>query len=337
MSEYRFLFRFLFPAVLVFSACGCSSEAAIQQVLGDSAEAPVFLDCRAVSSDKVVFRFSLPVKVVSLVFDPPGEVGTLGAGEEVEVKLSRPFNAGEKITADILVEDERRNTLNVLVPFRTRNDRIPDILINELRTEYDKPKAEYVELRALSAGNLGALRLFIAGYSLTNPLYEFPPIEVSAGEYIVLHLRSLAEGWVDETGAELDLAGGVDSCPAARDLWISGNTKYLRKTDAVFLLDQDDAVIDAVILSEAESADSWQKKAFMGSVAQLLGGEGAWLPLENSEGIPGPGDAVLSARSTATQTVSRDESVPDSNRSGDWYITAQKNATPGLKNSTKRL
>jgi hypothetical protein len=336
MKGYRFLFRLLFPAALVFSACACSSEAAIQQVLGDSAGAPVFLNCRAVSSDEVVFLFSLPVKVVSLVFDPPAEADALGEGEEVKVKLSRPFNAGEKITADILVEDGRRNTLNVLVPFRTRNDRIPDLLINELRTEYTKPKAEYVELRALSAGNLGAVRLFAAGHSLTNPLYEFPPMEVKAGEYIVLHLRTLEEGWVDETGAEPDLSKGTDSCPAARDLWISGNTEYLRKTDAVFLLDQDDAVIDAVILSEG--ADSWQKKAYMGPAAQLLGAKGAWLPLEDSSGEPpGSGDAVASNKSTTTQSVSRDETIPDSNRSGDWYITAQKNATPGFENSTKRL
>ncbi|MDR2617482.1 MAG: hypothetical protein LBC62_01310 [Treponema sp.] len=335
MKESRFLFRFLFPAALVFSACTCSSEAAIQQVLGNSAEAPVFLDCRAVSSDEVVFRFSLPVKVVSLVFDPPGEAGILDAGEEVKVKLYRPFNGGEKITADILVEDEHRNTLNVLVPFRTRNDRIPDLLINELRTEYTKPKAEYVELRAMSAGNLGALRLFAAGHSLTSPLYEFPPIEVKAGEYIVLHLRTLEEGWADETGDELDLSKAADSCPTARDLWISESTKYLHKTDAVFLLDQDDAVIDAVVLNEDTD---WQKKAFMNSAAQLLGSKGAWLPLEENSGkLPGPGDAVASNKSATTRTVSRDETIPDSNRSGDWYITASSNATPGFKNSTKRF
>ena len=147
----------------------------MRQILGTSVAAPVFLDCRPISATEIVFTFSMPVRVVSLYFDTDIEAGTIGEGQEVTVTLARPLEEGRKITADILVEDSGRNSLNVIVPFRARNDRMPPLVFNEIRTEYSKPRAEFVEFHTLGPGNLGAMKLFIAGHSLTKPVYEFPP------------------------------------------------------------------------------------------------------------------------------------------------------------------
>jgi hypothetical protein len=289
-----------------------------------------------VSDREINFFFSGPVKVVSLNFDTGADVESIEEGEKVTVYFSESLREGEKITADMLVEDERRNSLNVLVPFRTRNNRLPDMIINELRTENSKPKVEFVEFRTLSPGNLGALRLFIAGHSLEKPVYEFPPTEVKAGEYIVLHLRATETGWADETGDDLALSGGTDASKSARDFWINGNEKLLHKNDAVYLLDQDDVIIDAVLLSEI--ADPWWNKQDLATAAELLGGQGAWLPSGDAgeNYIPGPADAVISTGTTATRTISRDESIGNNRRAGDWYIVATSSATPGTTNSTKR-
>ena len=35
-------------SIILLSACACSAETAVQQLLGLSAEAPEFLDCRAI-------------------------------------------------------------------------------------------------------------------------------------------------------------------------------------------------------------------------------------------------------------------------------------------------
>jgi hypothetical protein len=224
----------------------------------------------------------------------------------------------------------------VLIPFRTRNDRIPALLINELQTEYSKPRVEYVEFKATSDGNLGALRLFIAGSSLTNPVYEFSPAEVKAGDYIVLHLRNPDSDWADETGDDLALSGGTDALATARDFWVNGTSKLLHKTDVVYLMDQDDRIIDGILMSETPGS-SWAKSVFA-SAAELLANQDAWLPsAENSAGALIPSDAVITTNASASRGISRDETAPDSNTANDWYVPANSNATPGKENSTKRF
>ena len=330
-------FLVLLPVVLVLSCC--SSEAAIQGILSGTATAPVFLECRAISATEIVFRFSEPVRMRSLYLDPVADVLAYEEGEEITITLSEPLKEGARIIADILVEDENRNTLNVLAPFRARNDRVPKLVINELRTEYSRPRVEFVEFIAQSAGNLGALRLFLAGHSVTQPVYEFPPVEVQSGEYIVLHLRTIENGCVDETGDNLALSGGTDAFPDARDFWVPGATKLFRKTDVVYLMDQDDRIIDAVLLSE-NSGTVWGK-ADLAFAAELLASQAAWFPrggetLEAGSYVLTPADAIISARTTATRTISRDETLAGGGRAENWYITATSNATPGKPNSTKR-
>jgi hypothetical protein len=305
--------------------------------MGTSLQAPVFLDCRPVSSKEIVFTFSGPVRVVSLNFDTALEIESIEEGSKVKVTLVNNPGEGKKITADILVEDSDRNSLNVIVPFRARNDRMPALVLNEIRTENSKPRYEFVEFLALEAGNLGAMRFYIAGYSMTKPVYEFPPIEVDAGEYIVLHLRTTEEGCVDETGSNLALSPGTDTKSDARDLWIPGSsTKLIHKSDALYLMDQDDRILDAVLLYDPKT--NWEKYA--SAAAEFLVREGAWLPPSGDEGgsagISGPSGAVVSTATAATRTICRDQNIPPSPRAANWYITANSSASPGGLNNPKR-
>jgi hypothetical protein len=326
----------MFPAVILLSACACSAETAVQQILGLSAEAPEFLECRAVSPTEIGFRFSLPVTVSSLRFEPELAVDSVGRGELVTVTLREPLSGGGRFIADILVTDEGGNTLDVLTPFRSRNDEMPRLVINEIRTEYSKPKVEFVELKTLTAGNLGGIRLFLAKTGTEEPLYEFPPARAAAGEYIVVHLRSLDPNSVNETGDDLEAAPCTkenEARPDSRDFWIPDARKRLtRKAGVAYLLDQDDEVLDAVLWSE--SADSGRPDEKLTGAAEFLLSKGAWV--NSREDISGPGGAVSSACTTATRSISRNEDAPDTNSSADWYITATSGATPGEKNSTKK-
>jgi hypothetical protein len=311
----------------------CSVEEAAQ-VIGKRSQAPVFLGCRAVSGRELQFSFSQPVRVLSFAADPPLPMGDIGEGELVRVSLSGDIPGGEPYTADLLVEDGEGNTLNVLVPFRSWNGRMPPLLITELRTEYSKPKTEFVELKTLEAGNLGALRLFIAGNAKGPLVFEFPPVEVGAGEYIVIHLRTVEDGVKHETGDDLALSGGADAGKNARDFWVPGTEKRLHKTDAVYLMAQDDTVIDAVMLSE-DPGPWWTKDVFV-QAADLLYRQGAWTQGEGK--IPGPADAVntFNIKTAMTRSISRDSTSPDSNTQADWYISATSGATPGAENNPKR-
>ena len=320
----------LLPGLL---ACSQGADLGVNRLFGVNAEAPVFLACASVSPVEVDFAFSLPVTVGRLNFEPPLGVASITEGERVRVTLNERLEPGERIAADILVEDGRRNSLNVLVPFRARNDRLPGFVITELRTEYAKPKVEFVEIKITAAGNLGARRLFIGRSGMEEPVFEFPPAEVRAGEYVVIHLRTIEEGLVNETGPNLGASRGADALPDARDFWVSGSKKRLRSTDAVFFMDQDDRVLDAVVMSA--SPDTWGGKSALPDAADFLSRQGAWVG--KSAGFISPADAVASDGATATRTVCRDEAARDSNRPGNWYIAATRGATPGKPNTTRRF
>ncbi|MFP3043442.1 hypothetical protein LQZ19_16635 [Treponema primitia] len=320
--------------ILGFSACTCSTEQAIQKVLGSSTETPVFLGVKALSSKEIEFTFSKPVVVSSINFDPPLEVQSISDGTSALVNLKGVMQGGERIVADLLVEDELGNTLGVLIPFRSRNERIPGLIITELRTEYANPKVEFLEFKTLSPGNLGAIRLFTAGTGMAEPVFEFPPTEVKAGEYLVLHLRTLDPASKDEIGDNLALSPGTEALPDARDFWVPEAIKRLRKTDVIILLDQDDTVLDGVLLSE--NPDNTWAKEDLSRAADILANQKAWLPPTGGSRSLSPRDAVPTKGATATRTICRDETVKDTNSALDWYITATSQASPGKPNSDKR-
>jgi hypothetical protein len=272
----------------------------------------------------VEFSFSTQVNVLSMYFDPPLDTEILSTGETVTLRINTELTGGEKVMADILVEDKQGNTLNVLVPFRTRNDRLPGLVINEIRTDYSNSsgnlRIEFIELKALSPGNLGALRLFAAYDMGEDPLWEFPPAEVKKGEYIVVHTRSREAGTVDETGS-LSASAGVDALPAARDFWIPGNKKILHSTNAVYAMDQDGTILDGVYILDTGCAinDS------VSGAAEKMEAQGAWT-----------GSPVNADKTSATATICRNEKKADGNTAADWYVTATSSATPGKANSQKR-
>jgi hypothetical protein len=331
MKASFLVWNILFP-VFLYSAGSCSNETLLEQALINSAgtEAPAFISCRASSPEEIEFGFTMPVKVISLNFDRPVEVESIADGSQVKVVLKKRLGEGEPVTADILVEDEYRNTLNVVAPFTARNNRMPLMQLTEIRTEYSKPKVEFVEMKALSSGNLGALRLFIASNGIDSPVFIFPPAEVQAGEYIVVHLRGIEEGLVNETGANRAASAGTEAAPDARDFWVRASAKLLRKTDAVFLMDQDDAVLDALMLHKEADA-VW--KGALAQAAELLGKQRAWLAAAGA--VPQADDAVASDAATLTRTISRNERIPDTNSAADWFITATSGASPGRLNTGK--
>ncbi|MDR2942156.1 MAG: hypothetical protein LBV17_06165 [Treponema sp.] len=328
-------------ACLALGSCstGEGAAGAAARLFGGSSEALLFLNCRAASEDEVQFEFSRPVKIKSLSFEPNITVVLIEEGSTVKVRLNEVQQPGKEITADILAEDPDRNTINVLIQFRARNNRMPEIVINEICTEYSNSaagkKEEFIEFKMKSDGNLGAIRMVIMGNTdaTKKTVYEFSSAEVKKDEYAILHLRTFDQSNKDEYGDNLDESKGLNASPTARDFWMPGETKLLHKTAAIYVLDQDDRVIDAVMLSE--NADNWWTKDYFAETAEFLFKQGAWKSADGK--ICGPKDAVISAGTTNTRTVCRDETVEDSGMAKDWYVTAKSSATPGKLNNPKRL
>ncbi|GHV22731.1 hypothetical protein FACS189494_09960 [Spirochaetia bacterium] len=322
----------------VVGLLSCNDETAISHVLGVSVQAPVWTGFKVVSGTQIDFEFSRPVNVLQASFKPDAEIEQTINGDVVSVIFTKNHSGGERLTADILVVDDDGNTLNVLLPLRTRNDRVPDFLINELRLEASKPKTEFIELAIKSDGNLGALRVFAASTSLTDAIYEFPPVEVKSGDYVILHLRTYPDqpGYIDELGSNIALAttvGTSDTPVYGRDLFVPANVKYLHKNDVVYIVDQDDAICDAVMFSDSKT--SWDKNGNFSKAAELLAKQGAWFNAAGeSVKTPAFEDAASSIGETATRTLCRNEAVADRNIAADWYVTVVSGNTPGKKNNT---
>jgi len=200
------------------------------------------------------------------------------------------------------------------------------LVLNEMRTEaltaQSSPahtrRVEFVELRALSAGNLGGLRMFIYRSGSSNPVvFEFPDTEVSAGEYIVLHLRTLVENQF------------VDAYPAAHNFWVPGTASIVNTNSAVYVQDRNGAVLTAVMISSGTVPAWWTR------VAGFLFEQGAWKSLDG--GVATLADTVDTADRGrgVTWSISRDETVPNTGTAADWYISAR--ATPGRPNYEGRL
>jgi len=329
----------VFYVLPLLLAAACSTEAGLQQILGSSSQAPIFLGCKAGADGSINFDFSVPVTLESAYFDQQFEFESQPQGETIRFTLEDgPSGAlgGEKVTADLLVEDSKGNTLNVLVTFRTRNINVPSLVINEIRTENsnmskENPRTEFVELFIRTAGNLGALRLYAAGNNsgkgLAEPIFEFPPVMVAAGEYVVIHTRTLASqpGCADETDGNLGASGGYEAT-TARDFWIPGSAARIHNTDVIFLTDQDDVILDGILLCEKD--DAWKND--ISTAAKTLVREDAW---DGSN----PADAVSTVNATPTRTVNRiagPAGPRDTNSAADWFVkpSGTGNESPGKAN-----
>jgi hypothetical protein len=210
VNYHKFFLTSVFSVFCAVCSCASGGTEVASSVLGTSSEALVFLSCKAVSETEINFHFSQPVTVESVQFRPEMKVESVEDGKTVKVRFSEGPGVGQQITADLLAKDKNGNTINVLIPLRTRNARVPQMRINELRTELSKSKAEFIEFKAFGDGNLGALRLFIASNYKSPLVYEFPPVEVKNNEYIVLHLRTTEADSRDELGNNLAESGGTD-------------------------------------------------------------------------------------------------------------------------------
>jgi len=206
--------------------------------------------------------------------------------------------------------------------------------INELYTEYSSStkRVEYIEFKALQTGNLNGISLHIM-YDAKNPfIYRFPSVDVASGEYITLHLRTLESASIDELEDDLALSGGVSSCSTARDLWVAGTAKLLHQTDIVYLQDEYDRILDAVIMNETPG-NTWNKnQAHFAEITEKLFNAGVWVSADGEK--PTPLDAVdtSSIKSSATKSVSRYEGRENTHTSNDWYVTNTNGASPGQPN-----
>lgn len=248
---------------------------------------------------------------------------TANGSYQYEMTFNEDFDCGMTYLLYAVVEDMYGNSLSFSSDFCGFNDNLPQIALSEVRTEYSKPKPEYIELYVLGDGNLGGMRLEVF-YSSKKTVFTFPSVDVHQGEYIVLHMRTIEAGSFDEAD-DTTVSTAADSCPEARDFWVHSESKTVGKTGVILLRERDNGpLVDALLHAESSKAN-WPNED-MKAAARNAFLSGVWAAGD------APANAVCSDKCTATRTLSRQDFSVEG--ASSWIVVATSSATPGAPNST---
>jgi hypothetical protein len=274
----------------------------------------------------------IPPEIVPPEAVPPEvvqpEEGTQGGETEENKDEKNETKEGED------KEDEEGGDEEILPPEIEKLD-FAVLQINELRPEiaYVGDSTEYIEFKVIKGGGMEGLYLSIMINAQETFVYIFPPIDVETGEYITLHLRELDKyKCFDELREdELSLSGGVDSCPTARDLWVTGNNKLLNKTGIVYLQDEYGRIMDAIVMIEKPGTAWNSNQAHFAGIMERFFKCGMWQAANGNK--PTPLDAVDTSAigKNYYKSVSRYEGRENTHSAKDWFVAGY--ITPGKANN----
>ena len=321
------LFTILFISsiiMIIFSGISCTLTPEGISILSGNYESPKFLELKVNSKNSLQVLFSTSINLENLKIYPLGEnqelqVESKNLGEGLwQIDACSDFDCRKIYLIEGYVLDQRGNSLYFKDSFMGFNGRVPKVVINEIRTEYSKPKVEFIELKVLLEGNLGGMELVVASDGQDNS-YVFPSIEVKPDDLVVLHFRKIEDGCIDEIENDKELSTATESTSSI-DLWIENTSARIGKSDVILLKNkQQGEIVDSVLYMES-SASSW-KTPFLSECAELAISSESWI-----------GNPVISDGVTATRTLSR---VNPNKDASAWIVTATSKASPGKENSTQ--
>ncbi len=366
MAQAVFLVAVTLFCVVPFS-CKLTEEG-IRFVGGDY-KAPVIETFEVVDERTLLMNFSEGVKIKSVVLSKAvedisdsmehssteslspaiaaagGRYGTVDVATSVsEDGLSITFSMGTACEIGQayeiygVVEDKTGNSLSFCVPFTGYNSHVPKVVMTEILVKYGTGtknkqtvyRSEFVELLALTDGNLAGLELISASDG-EKKKYCIPPVEVTAGEIILLHLRTAGEGCVSESD-DLDEATAPHSCKGVRDIWSENDGACLNdKSDVIILRNgPEEKIIDAFMYAE-EGSESWKKGCL--TFADAAVAAGIYSSSDISEACSSKGVSPLksfqrkdAAELKAGALSAAIENYPLENNSEFWEVAS---ASPG--------
>ncbi|WP_191014104.1 hypothetical protein [Treponema zioleckii] len=312
-------------------------------------EAPAIVSFRVESAERVKIVCSKKIEFESLALskfgskEPAGEVSVSydESGASAAILFAQPTLVGSKYVLSGIIKDSRGNTLEFTKPFVGFNANPARLVLSEIRPGSSGNKVEFVEVYALSDGNVSGLSI-VSGLYGEKKRYHFPSVEVSKGEYITVHMRTKdteKDKCINETGSELSRSSATDSS-SSRDLWKSTSERYVASKDVLALMkDSDGTLLDAILYSQSGNNEPW-KSNVQKAIAKAAVESGVWTGgVEPSEN--GFADNITNAatsRSLSRQNIaelSKMKEIPDVIPAGpsDWLVV--KTVTPGMKNSSE--
>lgn len=243
-------------------------------------------------------------------------------GKTVLISLKEKLEVGKEYELYGEVLDENGNSLTFCIPIVGFNDRVPNLVVSAVHPMYASPsgakneaKCEFVELYALTSGNLAGVKIESATYG-EEKSFTLPALEVREGEKIVVHLRTKGENCISELGTNLSLSSGWYCYSTHRDIWSSNEKKCLSDKEDVILVTNSftKKIIDGLPF-KLNKNDEWAKESTK-IVAQKLVDEGIWED----------GECAISQGLTATKILQRNVSTVKNSSSRiiqsakDWTV-----------------
>jgi len=288
---------------------------------------------------RFTFDEAIVVDDVHPVINPPIAIDSIDVEkEQLIVGFGVDQEIGREYTLRMSVADESGNSLSFLYDFSGWNPRIPGILLNELNPRGTGNNPDCIELFVTQGGNLGGLLLLIGTKNKYRENFFFPAVEVSQGEYILVHAKTEGiSAEIDET-AGMDASGGKLASSNARDFWMRDSPGLPGNNGAVTLYARRGGpVIDAILWTNREDNDEdeklgWTHDGFI--FASDLAEAKAWTTASGG-GIPFPSEAVNASFSTSTRSICRASVPEDTNSADDWHIVPTRGQTFGAANTDR--
>ncbi|MCR4579012.1 MAG: hypothetical protein K5681_01560 [Treponema sp.] len=348
-------------SVAVPFSCSLNEEGI--QIVGGDFSSPVLEKFTVIDNQTLQFDFSEAVSVKGIVISPwiPGlsdsdrasydenlapslaaACGTYGQldaqvissedPKSFNVIISQQTQVGKSYEVYGMVEDEIGNSLTFCLPFIGYNSCLPRLILSEVQIKYGKGsvsgqtvyRGEYVELLALEDGNLAGLVLQGAADGTAKD-YTFPAIEVSKGEIILLHLRTVGEGCVNETGEDLNLATAPHSAEGIRDLWSENTTaRFNDSSDVIVLYDSVNKTIMDALMYASPDAIEW--KSNVSEKALEVAQAGIYDSAEISMATSSKGATTLKALTRSDAADIRNLIMEDQSGDYDFPIHADESS-----------
>ena len=333
------LWKVLIVLCLTFAVCLCTISASCKitpegiTILDSDYSTPKLLNIQISNSNEISLEFDkeialkeLEVRSVSnsTIFSKVN-VANINKNKFFALECDTKFLHSEKYEVFGVAEDEKYNTLTFSSILTGYNENIPKIAFSELRTYYQKPKLEFLELYAQTSGNLAGMVLEF--YYKDKPIeFVFPDVEVKSGDFIIVHGRKLEETCVNEL-INKDEATYKDAVAGVLDFWIDSETKVIGNSGAILLRNRKNGKpVEALLYTEPNKED-WGTSYIKEAADEAVKAE-VWLGSSTVE------DAALNVKPSGTRSLSKDFSISEATSSKDmWLFVNNGNATMGKENS----
>ncbi|MFP4375320.1 MAG: hypothetical protein ACLFPO_13385, partial [Spirochaetaceae bacterium] len=245
---------------------------------------PSMVSIEAVGPTTIVARFTEDTTAESAYVSAElGEVDARADGREVTFETEQAGEVGRSYQLEAVVADAAGNTMSFVETIYGYNSDVPAVLINEVTTQGSAGHPDVVELRLLSAGNLGGLTLYAGAPGEHDGRLVFPAVELPKEAYVVVHFKP--EGLPEEVDELEDPAasGGLDASDTAWDFWVPDGSGISGNNGAVSLYEQPGGrLIDAVVYSNRTSASDERYRGFGTkralAMVDRVAADGGWLP-----------------------------------------------------------